>query len=199
MRSDLTPEDPQPQFNQTLFDDLAMLSDDGITVTKEQLAEHQRDVIKASRMQNPDGSRIPVNTCGTQAAFTMLFGDDDDLDTARLDFVESFMKDNRIPDDYLTREERGVPNLLSMNDTGITSAVRAFFNTSIETALAMDLEEDDMLMTTMDPEGEEGTVPPSIAPDMEDDDPSGVGSIACGKLLAVTVIAGAVMASFFIS
>ncbi|KAL3926922.1 MAG: hypothetical protein SGARI_005464 [Bacillariaceae sp.] len=174
MRSDLTPEDPQPQFNQTLFDKLAMLSEDGETVTKEQLAEHQRNMVKASRKMSPDDFNIPVNTCGTQATFTMLFGDDDNLDTARLDFIESFMKDNRIPEDYMTREERGVPNLLSEDDT-ITNGVRAMFNSSIEMALEADLDGGDMAMD----DGDEMMVESSSNGD------SGAWSVG-GTLLAAT-------------
>lgn len=67
----------------------------------------------------------------------MLFGDDDDLDTVKVDFLESFLKDNRIPDGYLTRQERGLPLLLSESDT-VANTVRAFFNASIEQALVGD-------------------------------------------------------------
>lgn len=186
MRLDKSHEDPQPQFDQGLLDDLTTLSEDGETITKEMLAEHQRNAIMASRMQSPDDYNIPVNTCGTQATFTMLFGQDDNLDTADLAFVESFMKDNRIPEGYMTREERGVPNLLSTDEAAtLTNEVRAFFNTSIESALAMDMDDtmmgNDTMIATIAPE-EDMTEEP------EDDAASSASSM--GDSIVVASIAG---------
>lgn len=150
LRKDPSAEEPQPQFDQDLFDDLASLSEDGETITKEMLAEHQQNQIKASRTSLPDSFDIPVTGLGQQATVTMLFGNDDNLETASLDFIKSFYDENRIPDGYLPRQERGVPLLLSADDT-VSGDVLGFFLGSVEEALAAPLDADGGDMDSMDP------------------------------------------------
>lgn len=179
------------QFDEQLFEELAALSSDGVTITFRELAQHQANRIVDSRRRNPevdlfsddddepDDMPVPssaleeifdvdgrVGVLAAEALFCFLFGQDDDLQSASITDLFSFLGPNRIPEGWTTRHQRNQPIVGTLTLFQRLPDIEFIVSNIIESAsmnLTPSVEED--ADDVMDPESaaaEEPTAPPSV-------------------------------------
>jgi hypothetical protein len=101
------------QFNETIFQQMIANAVDG-KITSADVDEHSFNRIFESRRTNPDVSydftvEAPVILTGHRVVLRHF--DDPESKDIRVDYMESFLRDERIPDTFEPRIDRGLPAL----------------------------------------------------------------------------------------
>ena len=104
---------PYPGFNESLFERLTAHAVDGV-LTGMQGEAHQRERIKESRRDNPDANFTETigHVMALQGCLLQFFGAGPVKETVRVDELESFLKEEKIPESFVLRGENGLPPIL---------------------------------------------------------------------------------------
>lgn len=131
--------EPVAQFNPDLFQRLVARSKNGL-LTRQDLADWRVERIRDSKQTNPMVNFSLRDSLTFQIAeevvFLGLLGGDPTLDTARTDFLESFLDPNRIPDGFISRQEQNL-SILDRQHDGY-NATLSFYLVAVGDVLSCD-------------------------------------------------------------
>lgn len=134
-----------PQFNETIFDGIVALAENGI-VSVSDLLEHRIERIRQARTSNPEatfafGTTDEYATGGaTELILLANMGQDPELQSVPLAALRAFAQDNRLPYKYSPRNIRGLP-LLALDDP-VVSAIHGKAKQGIAAAIMGPLDND---------------------------------------------------------
>jgi len=116
---------PYPGFNESLFERLTASAVDGVLIG-EQGEAHQRQRIIESRRDNPEVflNETIGRVMALQGCLLQFFGDGPVKETVRVDELESFLKEEKIPESFALRGEIGLPPILRNDYAGQESRWR---------------------------------------------------------------------------
>jgi hypothetical protein len=137
--------DPLAPFDQDLFQQwVALASGQNGTITRQDTIDHRTNVVFNSRRTNPEvffDLTFGVRLIAGESFFIFLFGKDPELELISVEDLRSAMEENRIPDGFMTRQERGLPIL------GLTEVASDVFLPPLLAAIGAD----DLLEPTASP------------------------------------------------
>jgi hypothetical protein len=111
--------DPLAPFDQELFQQwVALARGQNGAITRQDTMNHRTNVVLNSRRTNPqvlfDPTFVPF--IAGESFIVFLFGKDPNLDFISVEYLRCAMEENRLPDGFMTRQERG---LLVVDSTGL--------------------------------------------------------------------------------
>lgn len=156
---------PLAPFNNDLYQRLVSLaSGPNGTISRQDVYDHRTYVVLNSRATNPEFS-LPDHLASSPAAegfFLFYFGTDPDLETIPVENLWSMLAENRIPEGFVPRKDRGLESI--GGGSPIFQLAANFFQEGVTAALMQEVVRTEVSSPSQTPGAAATTSSPSAAP-----------------------------------